>query len=168
MPSPPALEHVFDVAVRVAVPLAIGETGAGLRRVVDILGGDVTGPRLQGRIRSGGADFQLIRATGLTELHARYVIEAADGAPIYVENSGIRFGPPDALAKLNRGEPVDPALIYFRTVPRFETEVPAYRWLMEHIFIGVASAAPIRSSSKSIWCGSASILGARLANFLKV
>ena len=108
---PPVLEHVCDLAVRVAVPLAIGDTGAGVRRVVDILGGTVTGPRLRGRIRPGGADFQIIRADGAAELHARYVIEAADGALVYVENTGIRGGPAEALARLNRGEPVDPALI---------------------------------------------------------
>jgi hypothetical protein len=141
---PPTLEHVFDVAARVAPPLAIGETGPGLRRIVDILGGDVSGPRLSGRIRPGGADFQLIRATGLTELHARYVIEAADGALIYVENSGIRFGAPNALEKLNRGEPVDPALIYFRTAPRFETAAPAHRWLTEHLFIATGIRRPDR------------------------
>jgi hypothetical protein len=142
MASPPQLEHAFDVAVRVATPLAIGETGGGLRRIVDILGGDVSGKLLQGRIRPGGADFQIIRASGLAELHARYVIEAADGAPIYVENTGIRTGPADALASLNRGEPVDPALIYFRTAPRFETAAPAHRWLMDHLFIATGIRRP--------------------------
>ena len=39
----------------------------------------------------------------------------------------------------SRGEPVDPTLIYFRTVPKFETGSEKYRWLMQHIF--VASAA---------------------------
>ena len=36
-------------------------------------------------------------------------------------------------------EPVDPALIYCRTVPRFETGHEKYRWLMNNLF--VASAA---------------------------
>ena len=44
--------------------------------------------------------------------------ETDDGATIYVENRGIRFGPVELLQKLKRGEPVDPALIYFRTTPR--------------------------------------------------
>jgi Protein of unknown function (DUF3237) len=144
MPVPPALEHVFDVAVEVAPPLTVGETGAGLRRIVDILGGTVTGPRLQGRIRPGGADFQLIRPDGLAALQARYVIEAADGAPIYVENTGIRFGPAEALARLARGEPVDPGLIYFRTAPRFETAAAPHRWLTEHLFVGVGIRRPDR------------------------
>jgi Protein of unknown function (DUF3237) len=58
---------------------------------------------------------------------------------IYVENRGIRRGPAELVQKLNRGEAVDPALIYFRTVPRFETGAPKYRWLMQSLF--VASAA---------------------------
>ena len=130
--------------MRVAQPLAIGEVGAGVRRVVDILGGDVAGPRLTGRIRPGGADFQIIRPSGLAELHARYVIETAAGALVYVENTGIRFGPPDALARLNRGEPVDPSLIYFRSVPRFETAEPTLDWLMHHVFVATGIRRPDR------------------------
>jgi len=53
------------------------------------------------------------------------VIETREGARVYVENTGIRHGPPEAMARLRRGEPVDPALNYFRTVPRFETSEPA-------------------------------------------
>ena len=34
---------------------------------------------------------------------------------------------------------MDPKLIYFRTVPRFETGAPKYRWLMENLFIGSAA-----------------------------
>ena len=65
--------------------------------------------------------------------------ETDDGATVYVENKGMRFGPVELLQKLKRGEPVDPKLIYFRTVPKFETGHENYRWLMQHIF--VASAA---------------------------
>ncbi|MBN9080102.1 MAG: hypothetical protein BGP04_04415 [Rhizobiales bacterium 62-17] len=129
-----SLEHVCDISVEVAKPLEIGDTGLGERRVIDITGGRISGPRLNGRVRPG-ADFQIIRPNGLTVLHARYVIEADDGALIYIENDGIRFGPKDALDKIKRGEPVDPALIYFRSVPRFETASPAHAWLMHSIFV---------------------------------
>jgi Protein of unknown function (DUF3237) len=60
------------------------------------------------------------------------------------ENKGIRFGPLDLLDKLKRGEAVDPALIYCRTVPKFETGSEKYRWLMEHIFIASAARHPDR------------------------
>ena len=36
---------------------------------------------------------------------------------------------PDVLARLGRGEEVDPSLYYFRTVMRFETAHPSTAWL---------------------------------------
>jgi len=75
----------------------------------------------------------------LIELEAKYAFETDDGAVVYVENKGIRFGPVDLLQKLKRGEPVDPRRIYFRTVPKFETGHEKYRWLMENLFIGSAA-----------------------------
>ena len=140
----PALVHVCDLSVAVGTPLSIGEIGTGERRVVEISGGEVTGPRLQGRVLPGGADVQIIRAGGLTELAARYVIEAADGALIYVENLGLRTGPADAMERLRLGEPVDPALIYFRAAPRFETAAPAHAWLMQRLFVATGMRQPTR------------------------
>ena len=143
----PRLEHVCDLSVAVGKPLSIGEGGAGERRVVEITGGEVTGPRLQGRILPGGADVQIIRGValgGLTELAARYVIEASDGALIFVENLGIRSGPPEAMERLRRGDPVDPALIYFRSTPRFETAAPAHTWLMQRLFVCTGIRRPDR------------------------
>lgn len=141
MPIAISLEHVFDARALVAKPREFGDTGLGERRVIDITGGEVSGPRLQGRLLPG-ADFQIIRPSGLTELHARYAIETGDGALIYVINDGIRFGPRAALDKLKKGEPVDPALIYFRSVPRFETSAPQYSWMMECIFVASGARRP--------------------------
>lgn len=139
---PPALRHVADLSIRVGAPFEVGETGLGERRIIGILGGTVSGPLLSGEVRPGGDDVQVIRPDGLTELHARYVLALDDGATVYVENTGLRFGPADALARLKRGEPVDPALIYFRTTPRFETASPAHRWLATHLFIGSGRRRP--------------------------
>lgn len=129
------LFHVADISVLVGEPIEVGESVAGARRVIPILGGTVTGPRLSGRVMPGGADYQLIRKDGVTELDARYVIECNDTARIYVANTGLRHGPPEAMERMRRGEPVDPALIYFRTTPRFETGDTSYDWLTRHIFI---------------------------------
>jgi hypothetical protein len=148
MAQPITLEHVFDLSVAVASPFELGEIGLGERRIIAIDGGLASGPRLKGRILSGGADFQIIRPNGLTELHARYVIEADDGALIYLENNGIRFGSLEDIARLKRGEPVPPERIYFKAVPRFETSAPAYRWMMEAIFLctGIRKPASVELS----------------------
>lgn len=140
----PDLAHVCDLSVIVGSPLEIGDVGIGERRVIDILGGDVSGPRLRGRILPGGADYQIIRPGGLTELHARYTLRLDDGSTVYVENTGLRFGPAEALERLRRGEPVDPALIYFRSAPRFETASPALAWMMRHLFVASGVRRPDR------------------------
>ena len=116
--NPPVLRHVADLAIRVAAPVEIGETGVGQRRVIDILGGSVSGPLLSGQVRPGGADFQIIRPNGATELHARYVIELDDRATVYVDNTGLRFGPPAALERPRQRATVDPPLTTLRTTPR--------------------------------------------------
>jgi hypothetical protein len=137
----PVLEtkYVFTVTANIGGVTSAGDIGSGVRRIIPITGGEVKGEGINGKVCAFGADFQIIRPNELIELEARYAFETDDGAVVYVENKGLRFGPVDLLQKLKRGEPVDPKLIYFRTVPRFETGAAKYRWLMEHIF--VASAA---------------------------
>jgi hypothetical protein len=140
----PELLHVADLVIRIAEPLEIGRISGNLRRVIPIAGGEVSGPRIRGKVLAGGADYQIMRADGVTDLHARYVIELAERGLIYVENSGIRYGPPDLIEKLRLGEAVDPALIYFRTTPRFETAAPGYEWLMQHLFVCSGARFPDR------------------------
>jgi hypothetical protein len=105
-----------------------GMTPYGERRVIGIRGGSVSG-RLNGKIIPGGADWQIIRADGAADIKARYTIESDDGALVLVSSEGLRHGPPDVMEKLGRGENVDPALYYFRTVMRFETAAPGLSWL---------------------------------------
>ena len=131
--------YAFTITARIADVTTAGDVGHGVRRIIPIIGGDVRGEKVNGKVLPFGADFQIIRPNELIDLEARYAFETDDGAVVYVENKGIRFGPVQQLQKLKRGEPVDPELIYFRTVPRFETGAERYRWLMQHIF--VASAA---------------------------
>lgn len=132
-------KFVFTLTVRIGGVTSAGETGHGVRRIIPILGGEVRGNDINGKICAFGADFQIIRPNELIELEAKYAFETDDGAVVYVENRGIRFGPVELLQKLKRGEPVDPELIYFRTVPRFETGSDKYRWLMENLFVGSAA-----------------------------
>ena len=137
----PALHtrYVFTVTARIGSALSAGDIGIGIRRIIPITGGEVRGNDISGEVLPFGADFQIIRPNHLIELEAKYAILTDDGAVIYVDNRGIRFGPPELLQRLNRGEAVDPGLIYFRTVPRFETGAEEYRWLMESLFVGSAA-----------------------------
>jgi hypothetical protein len=138
----PTLTHTADLHVLIAPPIAVGETHEGLRRVIPIIGGTIKGPRLSGIVLSAGADFQVIRPDGYTTLEARYVVRLDDGALIYVVNTGVRFGPAAVMARIANGEIVDPAEVYFRTTPRFETASPDHQWLTRPLFLATAVRYP--------------------------
>jgi len=140
----PGLTLVTDLTVLVAPPIDVGETPHGGRRIVPLLGGTFSGPRLNGRMIPGGSDFQYWRGDGCTEIHARYVLETGEGALIYVENTGLRHGPPEAMERLARGLPVDPAQIYFRSVARLETSAKDLAWLNRGIFLCSGARFPDR------------------------
>jgi hypothetical protein len=124
-----AAQPIFTIHAELDDILRFGGTPYGERRVIHIAGGRVSGARLKGRILPGGADWQIIRADGAADIKARYTIESEDGALVLVNSEGLRHGPPDVIERLGRGEAVDPALYYFRTVMRFETGAPALGWL---------------------------------------
>ena len=141
-PSAPELRHVCDIAVDVGPIRDLGPIPYGRRRIIAILGGTVTGPRLAAEIVPGGADWQIVRADGVVELEARYSIRTKDGVEIAVLNRGLRRASPDIMERLSRGEAVDPALVYCRTVPAFEAPSGPYDWLNRSIFLGLAARLP--------------------------
>ncbi len=122
-------QPIFTIRCELANILDLGPTPLGHRRVVTILGGPVTGVRLNGRVLPGGADWQIVTPDGCIDLHARYTIESDAGALIQVDSKGMRHGPPEVLARLAAGEDVDPSLYYFRTAMRFETAHPSTDWM---------------------------------------
>lgn len=128
-------EPIFHIHADLAEITEVGATPYGDRRVIEILGGTVEGPRLKGRLMTGGADWQIIRTDGVADVQARYVIETDEGARVLVTSNGLRHGPPEVLAAIARGEAVDPASYYFRTVMRFEASDPKLDWLNRIIAI---------------------------------
>ncbi|VXC13316.1 conserved hypothetical protein [Arthrobacter sp. 9V] len=142
IPEAPALTFLATLSVDVGEPIDAGITPEGHRRIVPITGGTVSGPQIQGRVLPAGADYQILRSAELTELDARYAVELDGGAVIYVHNAALRFGAEKDIARLNRGEEVDPALIYFRCSPRFSTASPEWTWLNHTIMVGTGRRGP--------------------------
>ena len=138
----PTLKFFADLSVQVGTPQEVGVTVHGRRRLIPILGGSAAGDGWTARVLPGGADFQLIVNDRLAELDARYVMEMDGGDVVYVQNRAVRCGAPDVMAKLVRGEVVDPALIYFRCTPSFEASSPALAWLSERLFLGTGERRP--------------------------
>ena len=106
----PGLVFAFEARVKVDAPVEIGQVPRGRRRIVSILSGTFEGPGIKGKVVPGGADWQIIRADGFSELDTRYTLETDKGQIIYVQNAGIRHAPPAVMEKLLKGEAVDPSL----------------------------------------------------------
>jgi hypothetical protein len=138
----PTLTFAFEVRATVGAPMEVGAVAQGRRRIVPITGGTFEGPNLRGKVMSGGADWQIIRADGFTELDTRYTLETDNGRIIYVQNAGMRHAAPDVMKRLLAGEAVDPAVVYFRTVPKFETASPDLQWLTRAVFVGLGERYP--------------------------
>ncbi len=140
MPLPrPTLNHVCQLKVDLDPIREMGAGRAGQRRIVPIVGGEVTGPRLSGRILNVGADWQTVFSGGLAELDTRYAMETHDGATIEIINYGYRHGPKTVLDALAHGDDVDPASYYMRTHARLETGDTRYDWVNRTLFIGVGA-----------------------------
>jgi hypothetical protein len=116
-PSPPPLEFIFAADVRVDAVLDVGHVAKGARRFVPIAGGEVSGPKANGKVLPGGA-------------------------LIFVRNYGLRHGPPDVIAALAAGGVVDHASYYFRGATFFETGAAQYAWLTRQIVVCVGEREP--------------------------
>lgn len=131
----PTLEYVFSVKATLAPPIEQGEIDGKRKRFIQVTGGEAYGPRLQGKVLSGGGDWQAIAPGGLTEVWARYSIAAADGTVIGVTNGGVRTATPEVIDRISKGEDVDPSLYYFRTTTSFDVAPGEHEWLRRHAFV---------------------------------
>ena len=133
---------LMTVRIVAAPAQRLGSVPHGIRSIVPVTGGDFEGPRLRGRVLPGGGDWLLLRSDGVLELDLRITLETDDHALIDMRFLGLRHGPPDVIAALGRGEVVDPASYYFRTLPRFETSTEKYAFLNRIITVGVGETRP--------------------------
>jgi hypothetical protein len=136
------LQALFKADIELAPAQELGAGPLGRRRIIAITGGRFFGERLSGRVLPGGADWQVIRADGVAELDARYTLETADGALVYVRNRGFRHGPAEVLKRLAAGENTDPARYYMRTMPLFETGDERYAWLNRIVCVASGARRP--------------------------
>ena len=141
--SAPAIrtEPLFSMQLAVDPLVAPGGPAGASRRVGVIAGGSFEGPGLRGVVLPGGVDWQIVRSDGAILLDARIVLQTSDAALIAMTYTGLRHGPPEVMARLGRGEAVDPAAYYFRIVPSFSTDDPRYDWLNRIVAIGTGDRA---------------------------
>ncbi len=138
--KPLALEFAFRMRLEFGAGprLRFGPVHQGfVRGFVSVLGGQIEGPRLAGRvIPQCGGDWPRLWPDGLVEFEAHYQLEASDGTPIYIHNQGLAYSSPEVLARIERGEPVEPDAVYCRVAPRFETPPGPHDWMARTLFVG--------------------------------
>lgn len=140
----PELEFVCRLEVELAPVREMGVGRAGARRIIPIIGGSVSGPKLRGRILDVGADWQTIFSDGLAELDTRYAMETDDGAVIEIRNYGFRHGPKEVIEAIARGEDVPADAYYMRTQARLETGDARYHWVNRTLFVGAGARRKTR------------------------
>lgn len=143
-PPVPTLRHVATLFVELGPIREMGPGRGGHRRIIPITGGRVTG-EIEGRLLNLGADWQLVYEDGTAFLDTRYAIETEDCAIIEVVNLGFRHGPPEILARLARGEDVNPGDYTMRTSARLESGDPRFDWVNRTVFVssGARSAQTV-------------------------
>lgn len=85
----PTVEFVFEERVTLGPAVVVGETAVGPRQYIPITGGEVAGPRLNGRVVPGGWDYQSAYDDGCAHLSADYFLQAEDGTVIRILNEGL-------------------------------------------------------------------------------
>ena len=139
----PRLTRVYRLEATLGVPLDLGATARGLRRIVPLTGGTFTGPELNGTLLPGAsADWQIVLPDGTALGDIRYTLQTDGGDLLYVKSRGLRHGSADVLARLGHGEEVEAGEYTFRTSTEIETAAPQLDWLNKGIFIGVAGRRP--------------------------
>ncbi|MBO3102538.1 DUF3237 family protein [Cellulomonas fengjieae] len=113
--------HLFTIDALLGPVVDVGQTPTGHRRVIPVVGGTVS-DGLHGTVLPGGADWNLERADGSTELWARYEIRLADGAVVSVTNAAVHA--PDAPAPI-------------LTTPRFDVGADGPVHLRTGAFLGL-------------------------------
>ena len=133
-----SMEHLFSYTATLQPPEVIGPTPQGLRMNIYITGGEVSGPRLQGKLRPVGADWLIVRPDGVCFLDVRGTIESNDGALIYVEYNAFADPGEDGFQRFAEGNP--PPKLKIAGAPRASTSHPDYLWLnrMQCVHVGEA------------------------------
>jgi hypothetical protein len=136
------LVHEFTFTAQLAPSVPVGPGPFGTRRIREVVGGELSGERLSGKVGTGGADWVLIGPDGWGRLDVRLTLHTDDGAHIYVQYFGVIEYTEAALAANAGTRSSDYDEHYFRTAPRLETGDERYAWVNRTVFVGEGRLHP--------------------------
>jgi len=136
------LEPLMTYHADLLPAVMVGVGPQGTRAIFEVTGGAFEGPRLRGKLLTGGGDWMLIDAQGMGHLDVRATFETHDGALIYVQYFG-RVVVTEAINQALQGKgATDYGDTHFFTQPRFETGDARYAWLNQ--VVAVAQGRVVR------------------------
>jgi len=118
------LESTFlmELSLDVADQLDAGHTS-----IAPVTGGTFGGPRLQGTVRDGGADW-ITQVSGHSSLDVRITLDTDDNEIIYMTYTGV-------VHRADSG-------LYWRVRPIFQTASEKYDWLNHIVCVGKSKQIP--------------------------
>lgn len=135
------LVEEFTFNAKVAAPIPVGDGPYGPRTIYEIIGGDVTGDRIRGKVL-GGADWALIGSDNFLRIDVRAQIETHDGANLYFQYQGLLGISPLLQAALEKDQSTKFGDQYCFIHPRLESGDPRYNWVNTTFFVGEGRAIP--------------------------
>jgi Protein of unknown function (DUF3237) len=129
------LEYVCSYWATLAAPEIIGPVAEGIRVNFYVTSGEVSGPKMKGRLRPVGGDWLTIRSDGVGVLDVRATMELENGAVVYTSYGGVLDLGPDGYNQFAKG--ILPPRVDLRIAPRYFTSHPDYLWLNRLQCVGV-------------------------------
>ena len=125
------LEYLFSYTAKLDPALAdwIGPAADGIRYTLYTTGGEVSGPKIRGKIRKG-QNCAYLRTDGVEIDNIRRTIETEDGALIVTLYVGVSEWGEDGYQKMLQGKIKEfPRFIPLRGSVQLQTGHPKYSWL---------------------------------------
>lgn len=135
------LVEEFTFNAKVAAPIPVGNGPYGPRTVYEIVGGDVTGERIRGKVL-GGADWALVGSDGFLRIDVRAQIETYDGANLYLQYQGLLGINPLLQTAMQKDVSTNFGDQYCFIHPRLESGDERYSWVNTTFFVGEGRAIP--------------------------
>jgi hypothetical protein len=122
-PDVPGIDFTHAFSMRIDSSGRLAFNGEMRTRVFEpATGGEIWGPKLQGRVvPASGADFG-----GNELMNTHLMLQASDGTWIYMNLLGYEH------------QQTDDGSAYFRVTPYFDTPEGPWAWLSKTVFIGMA------------------------------
>jgi hypothetical protein len=128
-PGQPELRYLCAIRADLGPALEFETSNGSVRAMFPIIGGEIGGSGLTGRILPGGADFAQRLPDGAYAIEARYCLMLDDGTPLMITNAG-------------RMQPMPGGSYQGRTRAVIEAPAGAHGWLSDAVLFGTVWAEP--------------------------